>query len=93
MQLVIDGRGRVHCLYTETMDLSTLGRLFIRRASHVEPDANELWRADLSPVGGPLLGPFDRRSQALAAEQDWLETHWLSGPRAEERRDQAGAPV
>ena len=30
------------------------------------------WLADLSPVSGPLLGPFCLRSQALAAEQEWL---------------------
>jgi hypothetical protein len=28
-------------------------------------------------VGGPVLGPFDRRSDALEAERDWLERHWL----------------
>ena len=33
--------------------------------------------ADLSPVGGPMLGPFSKRSQALNAEQDWLNSHWL----------------
>ncbi len=31
---------------------------------------------DLSPVGGPVLGPFRLRSQALAAEQAWLDG-WL----------------
>jgi hypothetical protein len=23
------------------------------------------------------LGPFDRRSEALAAEREWLERNWL----------------
>jgi hypothetical protein len=55
-----------------------LGQLTITRASHVEPDNRGLWQADLTPVGGPLLGPFERRSEALAAERDWLESHWLS---------------
>ena len=30
------------------------------------------WLADLSPSGGPTLGPFDERSQAIGAEIDWL---------------------
>jgi hypothetical protein len=34
-------------------------------------------RADMSPSSGPLLGPFDFRSEALAAEHSWLETNWL----------------
>ncbi|MHB8860928.1 MAG: hypothetical protein ACYC6N_00885 [Pirellulaceae bacterium] len=49
----------------------------ISRGSHVEPDAAGNWYADLSPVGGPLLGSFSHRSAALAAERDWLEGHWL----------------
>jgi hypothetical protein len=44
----------------------------IRRASHVEADKAGRWFADLSPVAGPVLGPFDRRSEALAAEHEWL---------------------
>ena len=35
---------------------------------------NRGMRADLALVCGPRLGPFDRRSQALAAEQAWLES-------------------
>lgn len=30
------------------------------------------WWADLSPVNGPLLGPFLSRSSALEAEVEWL---------------------
>lgn len=65
MQLVIDPLGQVHCLYDETIDLSVLGALDIRRASHVEPDTSGHWWADLAPVGGPALGPFDRRRGRL----------------------------
>ncbi len=36
------------------------------------------WHADLSPVGGPVLGPFGQRSAALAAETSWLDEHWLA---------------
>jgi len=72
--MVIDPAGSVHCLYGEQLDLSSLGELSIRRASFVEPDRNG-WYADLSPVGGPTLGPFHLRSQALQAEVLWLEQH------------------
>ena len=77
MQLVIKPDGAVRCLYDESIDLHALGRPVITRGSHVEPDQHGRWLADLSPVGGPRLGPFDSRSQALAAENRWLEEHWL----------------
>jgi hypothetical protein len=77
MQLVITPGGVVRCVYDEAFDLAALGSPAISRASHVEPDQQGCWSADLSPVGGPKLGPFDRRSEALAAEHEWLETHWL----------------
>jgi len=73
--LVIRPDGRAIGLYTEEFDLARLGEIVIRRASRVEPDDSGRWWADLSPVGGPALGPFARRSQALAAERDWLATH------------------
>ena len=77
MRLVIKPDGSVRCLYNEAVDLSSLGSLTIQRGSHVEPDANGRWLADLAPVDGPVLGPFNRRSEALAAERDWLEQNWL----------------
>ena len=80
MQLVIDPQGNVHCLYGEAIDLAALGPLSIRRASHVEPDEQGRWWADLAPVGGPKLGPFGRRTQALEAERVWLEAEWLAAP-------------
>jgi len=67
-------------IYDETIDLSQLGQIEIRRASHVEPTPDGDWIADLSPVDGPCLGPFPRRSAALAAEQTWLEQQWLHSP-------------
>ena len=77
MQLVIDPSGGVQCLYDETLPLAELGRLTIARGSQVEPTEAGHWTADLSPVGGPLLGPFATRSTALDAEREWLEQHWL----------------
>lgn len=33
------------------------------------------WKVDLAPSGGPVLGPFQRRSTALAAEREWIEVN------------------
>ena len=73
MILVIDGKGAATCLYDEAIDLSRFGPLDFHRASHVEPDALGRWWADLHPAGGPVLGPFALRSEALTAERVWLE--------------------
>ncbi len=78
MQLVIDPAGEVYCVYDEARPLAELGRLTISRGSMVEPTEAGDWTADLSPVGGPLLGPFANRSAALDAEREWLERNWLS---------------
>lgn len=48
------------------------GTATIARASHVEPNDDAQWTADMSPVGGPVLGPFRLRQEALDAERDWL---------------------
>jgi hypothetical protein len=77
MQMVIDPIGTLRCVYSETIDLTVLGSMSIRRASRVEPDERGQWWADLGPVGGPTLGPYPRRSAALAAESSWLEQRWL----------------
>jgi hypothetical protein len=77
MELMITPYGQVRCFYEEAFELAALGRIEIARASHVEPDACGQWWANLEPVGGPILGPFGRRSAALAAECDWLTAHWL----------------
>ena len=76
MQIIISPAGEVRCVYAEAIDLHTVGAVQIRRASHVEPDGDGRWRADLSPVDGPTLGPFDRRSTALEAEAEWLTREW-----------------
>jgi hypothetical protein len=77
MQLVISPQGQVRCLYDEILDFALLGIPTILRASQVEPDPDGRWWADLSLVSGPRLGPFPRRSLALACERNWLEKHWL----------------
>jgi hypothetical protein len=77
MDLIIDGAGTIRCIYDEAVDLHALGSVTIRRASHVEPDEHGRWWADLSPLGGPMLGAFGCRSEALAAEEGWLIENWL----------------
>lgn len=77
LEIVIGPGGTATCLYSEDLDLAALGEVQVRRASCCEPDDCGRWWADLAPVGGPKLGPFAKRSQAIAAEVRWLQEHWL----------------
>jgi hypothetical protein len=77
MKIIVAADGTARCVYSDELDLYALGRLAIRRASHVEPTEDGRWTADLSPVGGPVLGPFGCRGEALAEEGTWLEANWL----------------
>ena len=79
MQLLIDRQGQVCCLYSEMIPLSSLGSMTIQRASQVEPEADG-WYADLAASGGPKLGPFTLRSEALKAEEAWIEEHLSTVP-------------
>ena len=78
MQIFCRADGHISALYDETIDLASLGNLAITRASHLESDGRGQWYADLAPSGGPLLGPFARRSHALAAEEAWIVLHRLA---------------
>lgn len=72
MELVVGCDGVARCIYDEALDLREIGKLQITRASHVEPDAEGCWWADMGPVDGPVLGPFTSRTEALRAERGWL---------------------
>jgi hypothetical protein len=72
MELVVGRDGAVKCIYDEALDLREIGKLQITRASHVEPDAEGFWWADMEPSGGPVLGPYGSRTEALQAERRWL---------------------
>ena len=80
MLLIVDPQATIRCLYSEQLDLARFGSVTIRRASHVEPDAQGHWWADLSLLNGPMLGPFSVRSEALDSEQRWIEEHHLLTP-------------
>ncbi len=67
-----DDTGNAATIYTEDIDLASIGKQHIKRASHGEPNDDGLWTADMSPSNGPVLGPFKTRSEALDAEVAWL---------------------
>ena len=67
----IDECGNVVALYGDEISeiLGVVGEVRIKRASHVEPRGAK-WFAEI--VDGPVLGPFDKRAEAIEAEIDWL---------------------
>ncbi|MBN8602952.1 MAG: hypothetical protein J0M26_18085 [Planctomycetes bacterium] len=77
MKLVIGPNGNIRTLYCEEIDLQKLGRIQISRGSYVEPNENGQWMVDLSPLSGPTLGPYSKRSEALQVEIEWIEERWL----------------
>lgn len=67
-------QGRIEGIYSDALlPLIQRGKATITRASHVEPAPEGGWTADLSPVNGPVLGPFPLRETALQEEIKWLE--------------------
>lgn len=75
MNLTILPNGSIRFIHDDELAIALkgIGQITIERASHVEPLGEE-WTADLSPVGGPLLGPFTTRREALDAEVAWLRS-------------------
>jgi hypothetical protein len=76
MTMTVAPDGTMRCLYTEEIDLSAIGNMAIQRTSNVNPDDMGQWWAEILP-DGPLLGPFAKRSEALAAEIDYIENNVL----------------
>ena len=81
--------GRMTFIYDDTLaGLLQTGACRVDRASHVEPKMTLYgvrWFADLAPVAGPVLGPYDTRARALQEEVDWLNAHRIrSLPETEE---------
>lgn len=70
----VDDEGRLQYVYDEELVfLEKLGTAETHRASHVEPDGKGQWTASMELVGGPVLGPFALRSEALSAEVQYLK--------------------
>ena len=70
--LRIDKSAQVHCFYTETIDLTQIGRLEVRRASTVEfSDTNQQW--EVRDSAGLLLYSHPSRATCLAWEQQHLQ--------------------
>ncbi len=73
MNINITPDGELHFIYADELQpLLELRKPTVQRVSHVEPTDDGRWTADLSPVNGPVLGPFALRGEALAAETTWL---------------------
>ena len=91
MQITISPNGELSFIYKDELrPLLDIGKADIRRVSHVEPTQDGRWSADLSPVGGPILGPFEFRQDALEAEVEWLNQHVLGGTDEGRRSDGSG---
>lgn len=57
--------------------MAPLGKLTITRASHVEPDEHGKWAATM--IDGTVLGPFNRRDEALKEEVAYLNKKMFKG--------------
>ncbi len=77
MIISIDLNGGIRAIYSDEFNWQALGRPTIQRASQVEPDHLGLWWADLGLSNGPKIGPFAKRTDAIAAEVAWLEKNRL----------------
>ncbi len=77
MKVKVRPDGTIVHIYTDKVSLSGIGETTIKRASHVEPNKDNKWTADMRPSGGGVLGPFDTRAAALMAEVAWLEENIL----------------
>lgn len=78
--IAVDENGCLQFIYDDALAFLLRGSdrtASVKRASHVEPNEQGKWTADMSPVGGPVLGPFDFRQEALTAETDWLMENYI----------------
>lgn len=141
-QVFVVGDGKISCLSSDNIDLRQIGRVELKRASHVDGSADlsdaavmwlcgygsteqrrlfsvlasmadyqrdaflmgvglvagkdavpekvqllrgslptDIWWADLLPSNGPVLGPFNTRTEALDAEVAWLRENEFKVPK------------
>jgi hypothetical protein len=76
--VIIMPSGSLRMIHDDRFDPRNIGVISIKRGSHVEPTKDGRWTADLHLVGGPVLGPFQKRSESITAELAWLQQHWLT---------------
>ena len=73
--IVVQENGTMQWIWTDELaDLVGEGSAKIERASHVEPIGGQ-WFADLGPSGGPVLGGFLIRQDAIDAEIEWIKAN------------------
>ena len=73
MNVTVTPQGDIRFVWDDALHaVTTLGPWTRRRASHVEDDGHGCFTADMSPMGGPVLGPFHLHKDAIAAEVAWL---------------------
>ena len=83
IELAVSNEGVIRFIYSDDARfLLDAGEAKIKRVSNVEPwdemgRSGAKWGADLQMSGGPLLGPFERRQDALDAEVVWLRGNRL----------------
>ncbi len=69
--------GRIQYIYNEDLNINNIGKVDIKRASRVEPDKDGKWYVDLSLIGGKKINGFNKRSEAIKYEIDWIEKNIL----------------
>ena len=81
--ILFDPDGTARAIYSDEAApvMEAIGTVTTRRASHVEPLPGGGWGADLGPVGGPVLGAYRTRREALEAEVRWLEENGIPVPK------------
>jgi len=80
VKIKINPDGTAVMIYTEDIDVAEIGDVrSITRVSTVEPTSGNQWAADMRPIGGPVIGTFNKRSDALTAEVNWIEENILEG--------------
>ncbi len=73
LNLTIDTDGTGRCLYSELIDLRSLGVIECRRASHIEFDTGKQQWQVLAPDREKVLFSHRSRTVCLEWEQDNLE--------------------
>lgn len=79
MTVIVRPGGEVRAIYDDALAPLVERGATVSRASYVEPCVGG-WSADLAPVGGPILGPFRLRQEALEEEMTWLRRNLLGVP-------------